>query len=88
MEWNLYFIEISSKMIERCQSFFCLLLECYIVELTAGKPRPGELVRRRRIIRASFSQQGMNYHRETGQVEYRSKDGKETKVFEALEWPR
>jgi hypothetical protein len=30
----------------------------------------------------------MNYHRETGQVKYRSKDGKETKVFDALEWPR
>ncbi len=28
----------------------------------------------------------MNYHRETGQVEYQSKDGKETKVFDALEW--
>ena len=28
----------------------------------------------------------MTYHRETGQVEYRSKDGKETKVFDALEW--
>jgi hypothetical protein len=40
----------------------------------------------RYIIRASFSQQRMNYHRETGQVEYRSKDGKETKVLDALEW--
>jgi hypothetical protein len=28
----------------------------------------------------------MNYHRGTGQVEYRSKDGKETKIFDALEW--
>ncbi len=28
----------------------------------------------------------MNYHRETGQVQYRSKDGKETKIFDALEW--
>ena len=28
----------------------------------------------------------MNYHRGTGQVQYRSKDGKETKVFDALEW--
>ena len=42
----------------------------------------------RYIIRASFSQERMNYHRETGQVQYRSKDGKETKVFDALEWPR
>jgi len=38
------------------------------------------------IIRASFSQERMTYHRETGQVEYRSKDGKETKVLHALEW--
>jgi len=28
----------------------------------------------------------MTYHRETGQVEYRSKDGKETKMLHALEW--
>ena len=28
----------------------------------------------------------MNYHRETGQVEYRSKDGKKTKVIYALDW--
>ena len=40
----------------------------------------------RYIIRASFSQERMTYHRETDQVEYRSKDGKETKVFDALEW--
>ena len=50
----------------------------------------------RYIIRASFSQKRMTYlpgeasaktgHRETSQVEYRSKDGKETKVFDALEW--
>ena len=37
-------------------------------------------------IRASFSQERMTYHRETGQVEYRSKDRKETKVLHALEW--
>ena len=37
-------------------------------------------------VRASFSQERMNYHRGTGQVEYRSKDGKETKIFDALEW--
>ena len=42
----------------------------------------------RYIIPASFSQERMNYHRETSQVEYRSKDGKETKIFDALEWPR
>ena len=28
----------------------------------------------------------MNYYRECGQVEYRSKDGKKTKVIDALEW--
>ena len=38
------------------------------------------------IIRASFSQERMTYHRQQGQVEYRSKDGKEAKTFEALEW--
>jgi hypothetical protein len=35
----------------------------------------------RYIIRASFSQERMNYHRETGHVEYKSKDGSQTKVF-------
>ena len=40
----------------------------------------------RYIIRASFSQERMTYHRETGQVEYQSKDEKGTKVFDALEW--
>jgi len=46
----------------------------------------------RYIIRASFSQERMTYHRESGQVEYRSKacprprSGKQTKVFDALEW--
>ena len=40
----------------------------------------------RYIIRASFSRERMAYHRETGQVEYRSKDGSQTKVCGALEW--
>ena len=40
----------------------------------------------RYIIRASFSQERMTYRRETGQVEYRSKDGSQRKVFDALEW--
>ena len=40
----------------------------------------------RYIIRASFSQERMTYHRETGQVEYKSKDGLQAKVFDALEW--
>ncbi len=40
----------------------------------------------RYIIRASFSQERMSYHRETGHVEYKSKDGSQAKVFDALEW--
>jgi hypothetical protein len=40
----------------------------------------------RYIIRASFSQERMIYQREKGQVAYRSKDGLQTKVFDALEW--
>ena len=40
----------------------------------------------RYIVRASFSRERMTYHRETGQVGYQSKDGKETRVFDALEW--
>lgn len=40
----------------------------------------------RYIIRASFSQERMSYHRETRQVQYRSKDGAQTKVFDAMEW--
>ena len=40
----------------------------------------------RYIIRASFSQERMAYHWETGQVEYKSKDGAQTKIFDALEW--
>jgi len=37
-------------------------------------------------ICASFSQERMTYGRENGKVEDRSKDGNETKVFDALEW--
>ncbi len=40
----------------------------------------------RYIIRASFSQKRMAYHRESGQVEYKSKDGAQTKIFDALKW--
>ena len=40
----------------------------------------------RYIIRASFSQKRMTYHRKTSQVEYQSKDGTQTKIFDALEW--
>lgn len=40
----------------------------------------------RYIIRASFSQERMTYHREAGQMAYQPKDGKGTRVFDALEW--
>jgi len=40
----------------------------------------------RYIIRASFSQERMTYYRESGQVVYKSKAGKETRLFDALEW--
>jgi hypothetical protein len=40
----------------------------------------------RYIIRASFSQERMAYIPEESEVIYRSKDGKEEKVFDALEW--
>ena len=42
----------------------------------------------RYIIRASFSQERMTYIPEESKVIYQSKDGKEEKVFDALEWPR
>ena len=42
----------------------------------------------RYIIRASFSQERMTYIPEESKVNYQSKDGKEEKVFDALEWPR
>ena len=40
----------------------------------------------RYIIRASFSQERMTYIPEEPKVIYQSKDGKEEKVFDALEW--
>ena len=40
----------------------------------------------RYIIRAPFSKERMTYHRETGQVEYKSKDGAQTQVFDAVQW--
>ena len=40
----------------------------------------------RYIIRASFSQERMTYLPEESKVVYQSKDGKEEKVFDALEW--
>jgi len=41
----------------------------------------------RYIIRASFSQERMQYLPEPSKVIYRAKDGTEEKVFDALEWP-
>jgi hypothetical protein len=38
------------------------------------------------IIRAYFSQECLAYIREQSKVVYRSKDGKQTKTFDALEW--
>jgi hypothetical protein len=40
----------------------------------------------RYIIRASFSQDRMTYIPEDSKVVYQSKDGKEEKIFDALEW--
>ena len=40
----------------------------------------------RYIIRASFSQERMTYIPEETKVIYQSKDGKDEKVFEPLEW--
>ena len=40
----------------------------------------------RYIIRASFSQERMTYIPDEATVIYQSKDGKEEKVFDALEW--
>jgi len=42
----------------------------------------------RYIIRASFSHERMTYFPEDSKVVCRSKDGKEEKIFDALEWPR
>lgn len=38
------------------------------------------------LIRSSFSQQRMEYRPEEAKVVYRSKDGKEKKTYDALEW--
>jgi hypothetical protein len=40
----------------------------------------------RYIIRSSFSQERMTYLRDESKVVYQSKDGKQTKTFDALEW--
>jgi len=37
---------------------------------------------------ASFSQERMTYVPEAGSVIYQSKDGRNTRVFDALEWSR
>jgi hypothetical protein len=43
-------------------------------------------ISRRSYIRASFSQERMTYIPEESKVVYQSKDGKEEKIFDALEW--
>jgi hypothetical protein len=40
----------------------------------------------RYIIRASFSQERMQYQDQEGKVVYAAKDGKSVKVFPAMEW--
>ena len=40
----------------------------------------------RYIVRASFSQERMTYVKDESKVIYQSKDGKEEKTFDALEW--
>ena len=40
----------------------------------------------RYVVRASFSQERMTYLPDESQVLYRSKDGKNEKIFDALEW--
>jgi hypothetical protein len=51
-------------------------------------PREEEAMEKltRYIIRASFSRERMTYLPEESKAIYRSKDGKEEKVFDALEW--
>jgi hypothetical protein len=52
------------------------------------QPGEGEAMENlaRYIIRASFSQERMSYISEEKRVIYQSKDGKEEKIFDALEW--
>jgi hypothetical protein len=42
----------------------------------------------RYIVRTSFSQERMIYVRDESKVTYQSKDGKDEKTFDTLEWPR
>jgi len=48
--------------------------------------RPALVYLARYIIRASFSQERMTYISEESKVIYQSKDGKDERVFDALEW--
>jgi len=50
------------------------------------KTWPAEPVRQRRITRAFFSQERMTYLPEESKIVYRSKDNRQEKVFEALDW--
>jgi hypothetical protein len=62
-----------------------LLSKDKITEDLANPASAGENLARY-IIRASFSQERMTYFPEDSKVVYRSKDGKEEKIFDALEW--
>ena len=59
----------------------CLLRESHPAE---RKGSDGDLARY--IIRASFSQERMQYLADEGTVVYSAKDGKDRKVFDAPEW--
>ena len=57
-----------------------------LVKRRPWKTLPDILVRLWRIIRASFSQERMTYIPDESKVVYKSKDAKEERTFDALEW--
>jgi hypothetical protein len=78
-------IGISSSAYPKFFGDTSFMIENFFPILVA-KTLPDILVRLWRIIRASFSQERMTYFPEDSKVVYRSKDGKEEKIFDALEW--
>jgi hypothetical protein len=74
--------ELVSMLMSWCRSGFNVFcgLRIYPEDETA-RENPA-----RYIIWASFSQERMSYVEEEPQVLYRSKDGKDMKMFDALEW--
>ena len=54
------------------------------LRLVEPTPRRENLARY--IIRASFPQERMTYIRDEAKIIYQSKDGREEKMFDALEW--